>query len=200
MRLTLLLLANFSFFPHHVTRPFSGDPLQLNPPSRPFPLLRFLNKGHSSSFLAPMMLSLSGTTCWPPHPGRPSRPPRSSPRARPAARPPCSGGSRDTPPRRPEPPRQAPPTGSRRPPAPGPRLPRPTTRRLPPPDFPAPPPASCVPSARAGYLQRPQKRRPTPLPLPLSTALTRARSRDHARSADPEEAGRASGVGNLGRA
>lgn len=78
MRLTLHLLANLSFFPHHVTRPFSGDLLQLNAPSRPFPLPRFLHKGHSSSCLAPMMLSLSRST-WPPHPGRPSHPPRSSP-------------------------------------------------------------------------------------------------------------------------
>lgn len=200
MRLTLHLLANLSFFPHHVTRPFSGDLLQLNAPSRPFPLPRFLHKGHSSSCLAPMMLSLSRSTCWPPHPGRPSHPLRNSPRARPAARPPRSGGSRDTPPRRPEPPRQAPPTGSRRPPAPGPRLPRPTPRRPSPPEFPATRPARCAPSTRAGYLQRPLKRRPTPLPLPLSRDRTRARSRDHARSPDPEEAGRASGVGNLGQA
>lgn len=114
--------------------------------------------------------------------------------APPAARPPRSGGSRDTPPRRPEPPRQAPPTGSHRPPAPGPRRPWPTPR-CPLPAAPGQPraPASlpaALPRAGARYLTGPQKRSPTPLPLPPSTARTRARSRDHAWSPDPEEAGR----------
>lgn len=171
-------------------------------PSRPCLRSRFLHKGHSSPSLAPKLLFRSRRTRWSPHPRLPRRPPRSSPCAQPAARPPCSGGSWDTPPRRPEPPRQAPPTGSRRPPAPGPRRPRPNPRRPPPRVRPAPPAhrAPRAPRASARYLPRPQKRRPLfshfRLPPPaLGPGHVTARSHlTRKRLAGP------AGVGNLGPA
>lgn len=97
--------------------------------------------------------------------------------------------------------------------APGPshrKPPPPGARAAPPPAHPAP--LAARPASRARLPRPPRsppwrslpaaatEAAPNSYPLPPSTARNRVKSRGRARSSDPEEAGRAAGVDNLGLA
>lgn len=166
--------------------------------SCPFLLSRPFHKGHPSPPLAPKLPSTPGRTCCPPSSTtaslaasapfseKPQRTARGAPTRlrRESGHPSSEAGT------------AAPGPSHRKPPPPGARAaPRRTapsppraSRRL----WPAPLPQLARRALRTGacYLPRPQKRHPTPLPLPPSTAGTRAGSRARPRSPDPEEAGR----------